>query len=97
MWWWILPVAPGIPERLIVGNERAFLTWFYDRYPGSISEESIQETLRTFSGKKGILGSLRVYRAAFKTIDQTTPLKEAEGKDAHAGNRGRWRGRSEGG
>lgn len=26
MWWWILPLAPGVPERLIVGNERAFLT-----------------------------------------------------------------------
>ena len=25
MWWWILPLAPGVPERLIVGNERAFL------------------------------------------------------------------------
>jgi hypothetical protein len=24
MWWWILPLAPDIPERLIVGNERAF-------------------------------------------------------------------------
>jgi pimeloyl-ACP methyl ester carboxylesterase len=29
MWWWLLPLAPGIPERLVVGNERAFLTWFY--------------------------------------------------------------------
>jgi pimeloyl-ACP methyl ester carboxylesterase len=31
MWWWILPLAPGVPERLIVGNERAFLTWFYGK------------------------------------------------------------------
>ncbi len=22
MWWWILPFAPGVPERLIVGKER---------------------------------------------------------------------------
>ncbi len=29
MWWWILLPAPGVPERLAVGNERAFLTWFY--------------------------------------------------------------------
>ena len=27
MWWWILPLAPGVPERLVVCNERAFLTW----------------------------------------------------------------------
>jgi hypothetical protein len=30
MWRWLLPLAPGVPERLIVGNERAFLTWFYE-------------------------------------------------------------------
>ena len=79
MWWWILPLAPGVPERLIVGHEREFLTWFYEGAtadPGSISEESIQETLRTFRGTEGVLGSLGVYRAAFTTIDQTTPLKK---------------------
>jgi len=26
MWWWILPLAPGVAERLIVGREREFLT-----------------------------------------------------------------------
>lgn len=78
MWWWILPLAPGVPERLIVGHERAFLTWFYDGAtvdPASISEEAIAETLRTFSGTEGVLGTLGVYRAAFKTIEQTTTLK----------------------
>ena len=33
MWWWLLPLAPGVPETLIVGNERAFLDWFFDRSP----------------------------------------------------------------
>jgi pimeloyl-ACP methyl ester carboxylesterase len=78
MWWWLLPLAPGVPERLIVSNERAFLTWFYEGAtadPASITEASIQETLRSFSGKEGVLGSLGVYRAAFKTVEQTTPLK----------------------
>ena len=79
MWWWILPLAPGVPERLIVGHEREFLTWFYEGAssdPSSISEASIQETLRTFSGIEGVLGSMGVYRAAFTTIAQTTPFKE---------------------
>ena len=78
MWWWILPLAPSVVERLIVGHERAFLTWFYEGAtadPASISEESIQETLRTFAGTEGVLGSFGIYRAAFTTIDQTTPLK----------------------
>lgn len=78
MWWWVLPLAPGVPERLIVGKEREFLTWFYDGAtadPASISEASIQETLRTFQGTEGVLGALGLYRAAFTTIEQTTPLK----------------------
>jgi pimeloyl-ACP methyl ester carboxylesterase len=76
MWWWILPLAPDVPERLIVGNERAFLTWFYERYatPGAIDTAAVDEYLRTFSGREGVLGSLGVYRAAFTTIEQTAPL-----------------------
>jgi pimeloyl-ACP methyl ester carboxylesterase len=81
MWWWVLPLAPGVPERLIVGHERAFLTWFYEGAtadPASITEASIVETLRSFSGTEGVLGALGVYRAAFTTIDQITPLKKSK-------------------
>ena len=81
MWWWILPLAPGVPERLIAGHERAFLTWFYEGAtadPASITEASIEETLRSFSGAEGVLGALGVYRAAFTTIEQTTPLMKSK-------------------
>jgi pimeloyl-ACP methyl ester carboxylesterase len=77
MWWWILPFAPGVPERLIVGNERAFLTWFYDRHTAnrdSITAADVDETLRTFAGREGVLGAMGVYRAAFTSIQQTEPL-----------------------
>jgi len=77
MWWWLLPLAPDVPERLVVGNERAFLTWFYDRAVAagsSIDPASIEEYLRTFKGRDGVLGAMGVYRAAFTTIEQTEPL-----------------------
>ena len=82
MWWWILPLGPGVPERLIVGNERAFLGWFYegdhvinhDAFPPAV----VDEYLRTFSGREGVLGSLGVYRAAFTSIAQTEPLLKAK-------------------
>jgi pimeloyl-ACP methyl ester carboxylesterase len=77
MWWWILPLAPGVPERLVVGNERAFLTWFYDKATAkreAIEPETVDEYLRTFSGREGVLGAMGVYRAAFTTIEQTQPL-----------------------
>ena len=78
MWWWILPLAPGVPERLVVGNERAFLTWFYEgsstAKPELFDTETVNEYLRTFAGREGVLGAMGVYRAAFTTIAQTEPL-----------------------
>lgn len=82
MRWWILPLAPGVPERLIVGNERAFLTWFYEGdhvvNHAAITPEAVDEYLRTFAGKDGVLGSMGIYRAAFTSIDQTEPLMTAK-------------------
>jgi len=78
MWWWVLPLAPGVPQALMVGKEREFLNWFYEgpnvSVRGAITPESIDEYLRTFAGVEGVLGALGVYRAAFETIAQTAPL-----------------------
>jgi pimeloyl-ACP methyl ester carboxylesterase len=85
MWRWLLPLASGVPERLIVGNERAFLTWFYQGAtvdPGAIEPSTVDEYLRSFSGEEGVLGALGVYRAAFTTIDQTSPLNPQKGSGA---------------
>ncbi len=77
MWWWVLPLAPGVPERLIVGHERAFLTWFYEgatAHAEVFDDRTVDEYLRTFAGRPGVLGALGVYRRAFDSIDQTEPL-----------------------
>jgi pimeloyl-ACP methyl ester carboxylesterase len=80
MWWWILPLAPGVPEALIVGKEREFLNWFYHgpavAKHEAISPETVDEYLRTFSGNEGVLGALGVYRTAFVTMAQTLPLTQ---------------------
>lgn len=79
LWWWILPLAPDVPESLIVGTEREFLIWFYDHksaIKGAVSSTSVEEFLRTFSGREGVLGSMGVNRAAFKTMEQTAALKD---------------------
>ena len=81
MWWWLLPLAPGVPERLVVGNERAFLTWFYEgatAHSEVFDDATVDEYLRTFSGREGVLGAMGIYRAAFATIDQTEPLTAAK-------------------
>jgi pimeloyl-ACP methyl ester carboxylesterase len=77
LWWWVLPLAPEVPERLVVGHERAFLTWFYEHHaahPESIELAAVDEYLRTFSGRDGVLGAMGVYRAAFASMAQTDPL-----------------------
>jgi len=84
MWWWVLPLAPGVPEALMVGKEREFLNWFYQGPAvvkhDAISPESVNEYLRTFSGTEGVMGAIGVYRAAFTTIEQTAPLTRGKVK-----------------
>ncbi len=75
----VVPFAPGVPKRLIVGHERAFLTWFYDGATArrnSIDRDTVDEYLRTFSGTPGVLGAPGVCNAAFETITQTEPLQK---------------------
>ena len=77
MWWWVLPLAPGVPDRLVVGHERAFLNWFFDRFTArrqAIEAAAEDEYVRAFSGREGVLGAMGVYRAAFTTIEQTETL-----------------------
>jgi pimeloyl-ACP methyl ester carboxylesterase len=82
MWWWVLPLAPGVPERLIVGNERNFLGWFYEGdhvvNHDAFSPAVVEEYLRTFSGRTGVRGSMGIYRAAFTSIAQTEPLMKSK-------------------
>jgi pimeloyl-ACP methyl ester carboxylesterase len=82
MWWWVLPLAPGVPEALLVGKEREFLNWFYRGDAvvkhEAIPPEAVDEYLRTFAGREGVLGSLGVYRTAFATMEQTLPLTQSK-------------------
>jgi pimeloyl-ACP methyl ester carboxylesterase len=76
MWWWLLALAPGAPERIVVGREREYLAWFYHRDPPSAVAvgDAVDEYLRTFTGVEGVLGALGVYRAAPETARQTEAL-----------------------
>jgi pimeloyl-ACP methyl ester carboxylesterase len=80
MWWWVLPLAPGVPEALIVGKEGEFLNWFYRgdavAKHEAIPPETVDEYLRTFAGVEGVLGALGVYRTVFTTMAQTLPLTQ---------------------
>lgn len=67
---------------MIVGNERAFLEWFYQGYAvvnrAAFGPATVDEYLRTYSGRDGVLGALGIYRAAFTSIAQTEALMSAK-------------------
>ena len=63
-------VAPGIPEMLLAGRERDFLTGY--AYPamsateGAISEQDIDEFTRAYSRPNGFGGATGLYRSMLK-------------------------------
>jgi pimeloyl-ACP methyl ester carboxylesterase len=74
LWWWKFALTSfNLPERLLAGKEREFLTWFYDNGTvnrEAVGESTVQEYLRSFAAAEGVYGALGVYRAIFETIDQ---------------------------
>ena len=57
------------------------------RPQASIEPATVDEYLRTFSGREGVLGAMGVYRAAFTSIAQTEPLTRDKVKRAGRGAR----------
>jgi pimeloyl-ACP methyl ester carboxylesterase len=74
LWWWVFSLVADLPEKLIAGKEREFLTYFYDKYlfdRASITPDVIEEYLRSFAAPGGVSGALGVYRSIFESIAQT--------------------------
>lgn len=77
LWWWMMAYAPGMAERLIAGNERAYIDWYFDNYaaiPGAIDEDARAAYAADLAKPGGIGGWFGVYRAVFETVGQTEPL-----------------------
>ncbi len=60
-----------LPEALIAGRERTYLTWFYRTAynPDAISEQAIDEYVRCYSAPGGLRAGFEYYRAIFDDID----------------------------
>ena len=55
-----------LPDALLAGRERIYLSWFYRHYafdPRSISEEEIDEYVRCYSSLGGMRAGFEYYRA----------------------------------
>lgn len=64
MWWWVIPLAPGVPEILMVGKEREFLNWFYQG-PHVVKREAISpESVNEYPWPA--IGQLRAHKVSME-------------------------------
>lgn len=72
-WHFAFNMVPDLPEALIAGRERIFLSYFYRKYcynPKAIGETDINEFVRCYSAPGGWRGGLGCYRAIFESAEQ---------------------------
>jgi microsomal epoxide hydrolase len=72
-WHFAFHAIPDLPETLITGREREYVTWFLRRKsstPSAFTEEDIDEYVRIFTAPGGMRAGLAFYRAVFESIGQ---------------------------
>lgn len=63
-----------LPEQLVAGRERMYLSWFYRTAynPTAITEEDIDEYVRCYSAPGGMRAGFEYYRAIWDDVDHNT-------------------------
>lgn len=65
-WWVAFHKVQDLPESLLSGNEREYLSWFYRQLaynPYSITEQDIDEYVRQYSAPGGMRAGFEYFRA----------------------------------
>jgi pimeloyl-ACP methyl ester carboxylesterase len=72
LWWVQFHMVRDIPEMLVNGHEREYLTWFYRHTcnPTAITKEDIDEYVNHYSAPGGMRAGFEYYRALFDDIKQ---------------------------
>ena len=73
---WHIPFhfVRDLPEALVAGRERTYLSWFYRTAynPSAISEEDIDEYVRCYSAPGALRAGFEYYRAIFTDAEHNT-------------------------
>lgn len=72
MWHRSFHLVPDLPESLVEGRERLYLSWFYHHYsqnPGAISETDIDEYVRVYSIPGAMRAGFEYYRTYFEDTE----------------------------
>src|SRR5215212_7236327 len=81
VWWFGFHQTPDIPEALIAGKEREYLSWFYRGLaynPEAITEADIDEFVRKYSAPGGMRAGFEYYRAFPLDAEQNKELSETK-------------------
>ena len=70
-----------LPERLVSGNEEAYLKWFYREGaydPSAIDREALDEYVRSYSAPGGLRGGFEYYRAYEEDAEHNSEHAETD-------------------
>ncbi|MBD2531772.1 alpha/beta hydrolase [Nostoc flagelliforme FACHB-838] len=73
IWHFNFNAVPDLPEALIAGRERIFISYFFNKFsynPSGISEAEIDEYVRWYSAPGAVRSSLGLYRAIYESVQQ---------------------------
>ena len=73
LWWAQLHMVPDVPEMLVQGHEREYLTYFYRHFtcnPEAITQEDIDEYVSHYSAPGGMRAGFEYYRALLDDVNQ---------------------------
>lgn len=79
-WHHAFHMTPDLPERLIEGRERDYLSWFYREFswqPNAIAAEDLDEYLRTYTQPGAMRAGFAYYRSIPKNIADNRALLQS--------------------
>ena len=66
LWWIPFHQTPDVPEALVEGKEKEYLSWFYQNLaydPAALTQDAINEYVSHYSAPGGMRGGFEYYRA----------------------------------
>ncbi len=66
LWWFAFHQTPNLPEAIVEGNERKYLSWFFNGLaynPDAITEEDREKYVSHYSSPGGMRAGFEYYRA----------------------------------
>ncbi|MCH2492393.1 MAG: alpha/beta hydrolase [Gammaproteobacteria bacterium] len=75
--------TPDLPEALVAGRERLYISWFFANYghrPDAIAEDDINEYARTYSQPGAMRAGFNYYRAIARDIADNRAMIDNDGK-----------------